>query len=114
MMQGTLFTNTPNGPEPLVDPARLARATDPPASHAAAEAIAPNLPKLHEYVLALVKRFPGYTASELARANEIGDPRVINRRLGEMELRGMVVRGPERACKVSGRKAATWTETTKE
>lgn len=86
----------------------LARKTDPETSHAAASGIAPHLGALQQAAADAVRRWPGRTATELAVNAGHADPRVFNRRLGECERFGMVRRGEPRACKATGRQAATW------
>lgn len=86
----------------------LARTSDPTTSHLAAAAILPELGRIQRLAAAAVCENPGLTSSELSKAMEIQDPRILNRRLGEVEKAGMVVRGLARACRVSGRQAATW------
>jgi len=90
------------------DPRKLARTTDPATSHAAAREILPDLAGLRRAAVEAVANHPGLTATELSRAVGISDPRVLNRRLGECEKLGVVVRGPVRVCSVTGRSAATW------
>ena len=87
---------------------RLARASDPPTSHEAAESIVPHLSRMHTGVLDLVREHPGKTAAELAFARgELTNHR-LSRRLPELERKGLVVRGVARACFRTGRSAATW------
>jgi hypothetical protein len=91
-----------------IEPRRLARATDPRTSKDAAADVLPRLGELQAFVLQLVKATPGLTSNELARRHHINDPRTVNRRLGELEGLGLVVRGTPRPCDVSGKAAATW------
>lgn len=91
---------------PLFHPSHLARATDPATSHEAAASI--DLGALQRAALEAVRASEGRTATELAIANGHGDPRVFNRRLGELEKGGYVIRGKARRCSVTGRSAATW------
>jgi hypothetical protein len=86
----------------------LWRRSDPPTSRAAGREIRGKLAHLHRVALDLVERFPGRTGQELSALAEIGDPRTINRRLGELEKFGRLVRGEPRACEITGRAAATW------
>ena len=87
----------------------LARRDDPATSKAAAVAIARVLGAAQQNALEAVQRHTGKTANEIADADGVRDIRTINRRLGELEHMGLVTRGPARACKLTGRVAATWT-----
>jgi predicted transcriptional regulator len=111
-MSRTLFDNEPDEDEIRKsidrDIAKLRRNTDPETSHEAAEHIVKHLGDIQRWVLEIVKQYPGSTASELADAKGIGDPRHINRRLSELEEIGRVRRGEARECQITGRKAATW------
>lgn len=91
---------------PLFHPSHLDRATDPATSHEAAASI--DLGALQRAALEAVERLPWLTATELAKRAGYGDPRVFNRRLGELEKGGYVLRGTARRCTVTGRTAATW------
>jgi hypothetical protein len=82
--------------------------TDPETSHTAARLVVKHLGDIQKWVLGVVTDRPGCTATELAQAKGIGDPREINRRLSELEDRGRVRRGGARECRVTGRSAATW------
>jgi len=86
----------------------LSRSTDPETSHDAAWHVVKRLGEIQRWVLKIVEEWPGSTASELADAKGIGDPRQINRRLPELEEQGRVRRGEARECQITGRKAATW------
>lgn len=96
---------------PLFDvPVRhRARSTDPGTSHRAAEEIRSSLGELIHTAANLVSRYPGSTATELAQHGGYPDPRVINRRLSEAEKVGLIRRGEARICRVTGRRALTWT-----
>jgi hypothetical protein len=59
-------------------------------------------------VLRVVTAAPGSTARELARALDCGDVNVPARRLAGLAERGLVRRGPERRCAVTGMTAQTW------
>lgn len=97
---------------PSDTPRTLARRTDPEPSHEAASwaVTSGTVNRLQQHAIVLVQAFPGRTATELAQASEWcnGDPRIVNRRLSEVEKRGKVRRGEPRTCSVTGRKAATW------
>lgn len=88
----------------------LARATDPATSKAAAEKIAPKLGDLQRAVLELVRSMPGRTRNELAQAMN-WHPSEVSKRLPELERNGLIRRGTERVCSVTGRACATWTAT---
>jgi hypothetical protein len=86
----------------------LARKTDPGTSWAAAREIQPDLSGLRRRAAALVTKYPGRIARELSELAGDGDPRTLNRRLGEVERTGLVRRGVARRCAVTGKLCATW------
>ncbi len=108
MHQGTLFDFDPPAPSPAVVAKRLARASGPETSKAAAREVAVVLNEMQSWALAHVMNCQGGTASEICEEAGVGDIRKINRRLPELEEKGLVVRGPARVCKVTGKSAATW------
>jgi hypothetical protein len=69
-----------------------------------------------QQVLALVKANPGRTANELARMMVLTHPELgivnavytPNKRLPDLENRGLVYKGGKRACNESGRKCYVW------
>lgn len=94
---------------PIFDPARrISRKGNPETSKLGAEDAAVRLNGLQAKALEAVKEWPGMTATELSRLRGYGDPRVFNRRLVELERKGKVVRLQARACRYTGRMAATW------
>jgi hypothetical protein len=86
----------------------LARATDPPQSHEAADAIRPHLADLQARTLEAIRAHPGHTSTELARLYGFADPRVFNRRASELHKAGLIVARNVRRCTVTGRNAAEW------
>ena len=87
----------------------LFRRTDPATSREAAAHMVETgkLGEAQQRVLALVRRSPGLTALMLAEVAGEWDPRVINRRLPELERLGLIRRGePKR--QGTGRRAVTW------
>ena len=90
------------------NPTELARTEDPEESKLGANDAAQRLAQMRLYALRCVEKHPGMTCSELAMAEDIRDPRMIGRRLGELEMLGLVTRGAGRPCNVTGRTAATW------
>jgi len=87
----------------------LARKTDPGTSWAAAKSLEPaELAGLRRRAVALVTKYPGRIARELSELAGDGDPRTLNRRLGEVERMGLVRRGQARRCAVTGKLCATW------
>lgn len=86
----------------------LARRTDPETSHAAARVAESRLGLYQWEALMACRAHPGMTATEMAEARGWDDPRVINRRLGELAIAGMVRATGSRACGVTGRRAMTW------
>jgi hypothetical protein len=87
----------------------LARRDGPATSALGALHAASNISPLQAEALEAVRRWPDCTATELAQRRGDGDPRRINRRLGELRAMGAIVEGPARACNVTGRPALTWT-----
>ena len=88
----------------------LARSTDPETSHIAAEEITEEgqLVGLRRRAYELVRDNPGRIARELSAIAGDHDARTINRRLGEIERMGLIYRGAEKRCEVTGRLCATW------
>lgn len=86
----------------------LSRPGDPEPSHNAADAITRHLQDRQRRVLALVFASPGRTTSELTAHYEYRDPRMIGRRLPELERMGLVFRGEPRKCEITGHSAAVW------
>ena len=86
-----------------------ARATDPNASHDAAEHMTATGRRAYQQTVsaAAVLRHPGLTSNELSKRAKL-DRYMLARRLPECETGGAVKRGPERRCSVSGRLACTW------
>lgn len=87
----------------------LARRQDPAPSHEAARAIVADgtLGRQQAEALAAVEAHGGQTSSEIAAASGVGRYDLA-RRLTELERVGKVTRGPARACRITGRTAATW------
>lgn len=86
----------------------LARRTDPQTSHEAARRAEGRLSLYQWEALQACRAHPGMTATEMAKARGWDDPRVINRRLGELALAGLVRATGSRPCDVTGRTAMTW------
>lgn len=100
-------SDAPRGRETAL-PSILARPSHPESSHRAAESIRESLPALLELAAKCVAEMPGATRRELARRFCPDDPNRIGRRLDECAERGLIRRGPMRACEVSGREVQTW------
>lgn len=94
----------------LFDYLKLRRNSDPATSSLSAAGILGQLGWLQHRARRAVHDWPGSTAQELARRLGDGDPRIINRRLNEIEKMGLVRRGQTRKCRVTGRMAVTWEE----
>lgn len=95
----------------LLDPAKpLARRTDPETSVDGALHILPIRARVKREALLMVRQYQGMTASELSKLAGSNDPRIFNRRLGEMAkgAHPKIRRGDTRKCGRSGRPAATW------
>lgn len=92
-------------------PARsLARSAGPATSREAAEEIIESgeVLGLQARALVAVQTWPGSTARELSKRLGDGDPRTINRRLGEVEKTGRIRRGTTRRDETTGKNCATW------
>jgi predicted ArsR family transcriptional regulator len=87
----------------------IARRTDPPSSHAAAQEMerTGRRASQSEALLEMVKRHPRRTALELSRLSRL-DRYTVSRRLPELERRGLIRRGLIRDCTVNGRPMLTW------
>jgi hypothetical protein len=87
-----------------------ARKTDPEPSHEAARELVASggLNRQQAVVLELVRRRPGLTSHELADGNATLRY-MLARRRPELARRWLVVRGPARPCRVTGRQASIWT-----
>lgn len=93
----------------LLDPARpLVRRTDPETSAEGARSIVGKLNKLQADTLAALRRNRGMTANELAHVEGQPDPRIFNRRLGELVRKLKVRKGKGRKCGRTGRRCITW------
>jgi len=89
------------------DAKALSRRTDPATSKAAAVAVLPRIGDLQAKVLEVVRANPGRTRNELAAV--MGwHPSEVSKRLPELERVGLVRRGAERDCNVTGRSCAVW------
>lgn len=86
----------------------LSRRSDPDTSHDAADAMSRHLQDRQRRVLGIVFAAPGRTTSELAASYEYRDPRMIGRRLPELERMGLVYRGTPRRCEITGHTASVW------
>ncbi len=85
------------------------RLSDPPTSHAAAEAIERSgCASRHRLrCLAQVRRTPGMTAAEIARVIGL-EHHAPSRRLPELRDAGLVINGPARICVAKSRLSLTW------
>ena len=99
-------------PEPPHESRALARAADPLTSHQAADHMAKSgrLGQMMARTLHLLREYPGRTAAELERIACVADGR-YRKRLNDLRLAGRARKGDSRKCRVTGRKAATWTAT---
>ncbi len=88
----------------------LTRTKDPSSSHRGSLWVqgGGRLGRQEALVLKAVRENPGLTARELARAIDCGDVNIPARRLASLAERGLVKRGPERRCRVTGMTAQTW------
>jgi len=87
----------------------LARNTDPPTSHEAAESVERSgraASQRHLCLLEVWKR-PGSTAAEIAARTGL-ERHVPSRRLPELREAGQVKNGPQRICTVTGNPSMTW------
>jgi len=97
----------------LFDSTPTYRKTDPRSSkNASDEVIATGKRAAQQhFVLEMVRRHPFSTSLELSRCGNL-DRYQVARRLPELERAGMIVRGPIRVCRVGGRNAQTWVQST--
>lgn len=86
----------------------IARREDPPSAHEGARAIASVLNKQQGWVLEQVRLHPGRTSLELAQRIGVGDPRRLNRRLPELERKGILCRERGAPCMVTGLRSFRW------
>lgn len=87
-----------------------ARYTDPSSSQEAAAHIVSSGAQAHQHSLSAsaVRKFPGLTSLELARATGL-DRFMLARRLPELAKQGLIRRGMVRKCSASnGRSGCTW------
>lgn len=95
--------------QPWAPVARLYRGADPSTSRQAAEhvtAIGSRADHLKRIVSA-VQSQPGSTSAELAEYSGL-ERHEAARRTADAANNGLIVRGPQRACRVGGRAAVTW------
>ncbi|HOD84860.1 MAG TPA: winged helix-turn-helix domain-containing protein [Phycisphaerae bacterium] len=87
----------------------LARRTDSPTSHQAAEEVEASGRAASQRHLCLIEvwKTPGKTAAEIAVAAGL-ERHVPSRRLPELRKAGQIVNGPERLCTVTGNLSMTW------
>jgi hypothetical protein len=99
------------------NPVGMTRLTDPDTSHQAAGELTRKGLKASQQgqICFLVKQFPNRTYRELFDVDQGRHDKVfqeavqLNRRLPELEAKGMVHRGAARKCRISGNSASTWT-----
>lgn len=96
----------------LLSRSPIARSRDPQTSHDAAITITGSGARANQqrHVLYAVRRYPGLTSSELARAMG-ADRYMVARRLPELRAAGLVKNWEPRRCRVSGQKAMIWVVT---
>jgi len=92
------------------DPKELYRSSDPNTSMAAAVSMVSSgqLGEAQRRALDYVQRYPGRTALELSRLAGDGDPRRINRRLGELRAAGKIHRGESKPDPITGKSGYCW------
>jgi len=105
MAQLSLFDE----PAPPVAKA-LARASHPDTSHRAAQELVDSgdLAVMETVALSAVEDWPDCTARELDAKHGGNGDRPIGKRLSSLEERGLIAKGAERRCSVSGKVACTW------
>ena len=84
-------------------PKKLRRREHPKTSHAAAQAVAPELGKLQAWALDLIRAHPRSTVSEIADREELRDPRRLGRRLNELLELGLIRGAGQRRCSMTNR-----------
>jgi hypothetical protein len=93
---------------------RRSRKSDPPTSQEAAQRNAEGLGLQTLAVFALISRYPGHTACELAKrwgvteAGYLKRRYAVSRRAAELRRDGLVRAGTPRICTVAGSKQMTW------
>lgn len=87
----------------------VARHSDPFSSHAAAEHVTRSGKRQAwiERVTALVREHPGMTSMELAHISSL-DRHDVAKRLPDAATAGMVQRGKQRKCSITGNRAMEW------
>lgn len=92
-----------------LEPRKLARRTDPPTSHEAAQEVCRSgRAQAHAaIVLAIVQAHPGLTYREIATHCEL-DAVEVMRRLNDLERADRVEKGPIRQCSSNHHRMATW------
>jgi len=99
-------------------PRAMSRRSDPSSSHEAAQHMFTS-GKIDKYVSIIAKAcyfHPGTTGRELAvftKESDDLDYESLHKRLADAERRGLIYRGRQRVCSVTGRKATEWWPTEK-
>ena len=90
----------------------LARRTDPPTSHAAAQSAVQSglISRQCRECLEVVRMHPGLTSAELGDVSNMGSKArwIFARRLPDLEKAGLVRKDEARVCTINGTKAVTW------
>lgn len=97
---------------PLVTPSlfpAISRRTDPATSHLAALEITASGVRgtMMNRALAIVAQHPGKTAKELESLAK-GEDGSIRKRLNDLWRMGRILKGNDRVCSISGKRAQTW------
>ena len=92
----------------LFDARTLARRTDPPTSHAAAEQAEPVINRHHRIIMGYLADLPfGGTSYDIAGGVGLENQQV-NKRMRELERNGLVLESERRGLTPSGRSAIIW------
>ena len=90
------------------DHRRLARTDDPSTSKLAAAEIVKSLGRLQRWVYELILQHPDMTVNELAERAGARDPRMVGRRVPELERKDLIASPGSRKCSITGHEAKVW------
>jgi len=95
---------------------KASRNTDPDTSHEAEEQMTRSQARQRQMgmVLDYVRMHPGSTYGELAKYSQVPDRNLFSRRLNDLWVKDMVIKGEKRKCLVGGKNCQTWTAQTEQ
>ncbi len=91
----------------LDEPRKLARASDPTTSHAAAERVRDFAPAHREQILAALRRFGQAGAEQLGAATRL-EPYSVRKRLAELKTAGLAEPTGDERTTIAGRTERVW------